>query len=444
MAYPNEVYTTFSLFSLILVIIPLPWHLEAWNTGTCCFMLWAAALNLNFFVNSIVWNGQVLNFAPVWCDISTVIIVGTNVALPACSLCINRRLYHIATTNAVTVTRAEKRRAIIADFAICMGIPFLNMILHYIVQGHRFDIFEDIGCWPSTYVTWVTFVLIFSWPLAIAVVSGVYSVLTLISFNKRRRQFKELLSRNNNLNPNRYLRLMCLASVDVVFTIPVSIWSMANNVRLGVHPWVSWEVTHLKFSNVRLIPALLWKADPVQSINLEFTRWAIIACSILFFMFFGFADEARKNYRAAVSSVQKRVGYTSTGSMTLTGTGTGKSMTSSSNSTTMPVFVRRETHRKRDSLESFTDVASVRSEGRDFREKQFDQSFGTLSLSDVGGTLADTQSCPSSPASSFGSASCIESQYDKDEQPDIEISSLRYSIAPPEAAHLTKDTSGMV
>jgi len=34
-------------------------------------------------------------------------------------------------------------------------------------------------------------------------------------------------------------------------------------------------------------------------------------CAIIFFIFFGFADEARRNYSSALRSVAKRVGYTS-------------------------------------------------------------------------------------------------------------------------------------
>lgn len=51
-----------------------------------------------------------------------------NVAIPACSLCINRRLYKIATTKAVMVTPAEKRRGIIVDLLIGVGIPILQVV----------------------------------------------------------------------------------------------------------------------------------------------------------------------------------------------------------------------------------------------------------------------------------------------------------------------------
>ena len=66
---------TFTLFpimaglSFLLVLVPLPWHLEAWNSGTCYYMMWTALACLNQFVNSVVWSSDALNRAPVWCDI---------------------------------------------------------------------------------------------------------------------------------------------------------------------------------------------------------------------------------------------------------------------------------------------------------------------------------------------------------------------------------------
>ena len=54
--------------------------------------------------------------------------VAINVAIPACSLCINRRLYKIATSKAVMITRSEKRRAVMVDLLIGLGIPILQIV----------------------------------------------------------------------------------------------------------------------------------------------------------------------------------------------------------------------------------------------------------------------------------------------------------------------------
>ncbi|TDL13323.1 fungal pheromone STE3G-protein-coupled receptor, partial [Rickenella mellea] len=65
------------------------------NTGIILYSLWVSIACLNQFINSVIWHNNALNSAPVWCDISTRLIVGISVAIPASSLCIVRRLYHI-------------------------------------------------------------------------------------------------------------------------------------------------------------------------------------------------------------------------------------------------------------------------------------------------------------------------------------------------------------
>jgi len=55
--------------------------------------------------------------------------IGLNVAISACSLCINRRLYKIATAKVVVITATEKRRAMLIDFLIGLGIPILQIIV---------------------------------------------------------------------------------------------------------------------------------------------------------------------------------------------------------------------------------------------------------------------------------------------------------------------------
>ncbi|KAF9064868.1 pheromone receptor [Rhodocollybia butyracea] len=317
LTYPNWVYSMFAFLGFLLCAIPLPWHLEAWNTGTCLFMIWTGLACLNQFINSVVWTGNVINSAPVWCDISARFITGSGVAIPAATLCINRRLYYIATANAVTITKAEKRRAVLVDLGIGLGIPLLEMVLQYIDQGHRFNIFEDLGCYPFTYNTWVAYVVVVPWPLAISCISSVYSILSIRAFNKRRAQFKELLSANSNLNSNRYFRLMCLAGTEILFTLPLSCWSISLNATASpIQPWKGWDDTHSSFSFVGQYPSVIWHLDKGTAISLETTRWFVVLCAIVFFAFFGFADEARKNYRAAFDSVGKRVGLSTGGSFT--------------------------------------------------------------------------------------------------------------------------------
>ncbi|KAM5538798.1 hypothetical protein V8D89_007520 [Ganoderma adspersum] len=302
----NPEYPAFPILSLIgsvLVIIPLPWHFQAWNSGTCLFMIWTSIACLNLGVNAIVWNDNVINRGPVWCDISSRIIVAVGVAIPASSLCINRRLFKIATMRTASISRAEKRQAVLVDLAIGAGIPLLQLVAFHIVNGHRFDIFEQVGCYPYVYNTPLAFPLVYIWPLVIGLCSAVYCVMSLRAFALRRAQFSEFLSASASLTIGRYFRLMALATAELMCTTPIAAYGLSLNARSQIHPWISYADTHFGYSRVDQWAAVLWKAQPNSTVIFALTRWLTVLCAFIFFGFFGFADEARRNYAKAVSSL---------------------------------------------------------------------------------------------------------------------------------------------
>jgi pheromone a factor receptor len=158
----------------------------------------------------------------------------------------------------------------------------------------------------------VSIALVSAWPVAIGVVSAIYCVLTLRAFVKRAQGLKTItsLSMHENLNISRYWRLMALAGIDLILTIPLNSWQLwLVTVRQPVNKWVSWADTHSNFSRVVLFPRVIWSINPVSAAGLELQRWSPIICAIVFFAFFGFAQEAQANYSRAYRSVARRFGY---------------------------------------------------------------------------------------------------------------------------------------
>jgi pheromone a factor receptor len=186
---------------------------------------------------------------------------------------------------------------------------------------------------------------------------------------------------------------------------------MLNTVVNNVAPWKGWADTHADFSRVDEIPAIIWRNSPNGlGTALELSRWLAVLCAFTFFAFFGFAEEARKNYYSAAQSIAKRVGISSTSSFgsTLFGSsGTKSGMASSGGGATLPVFIHNHTIRKVDDLDSISDMSVSTRDASAINEKPFnpDLSFGALSLSDVGGTLADYKPDPYSPTPSSGASS---------------------------------------
>ncbi|EKM52534.1 uncharacterized protein PHACADRAFT_100122 [Phanerochaete carnosa HHB-10118-sp] len=296
--YP--LFSVFSFLGFVLSFVPLSWHLQAWNAGTCMYMFWAGFASLIQFVDSLVWNGSVENKIPVWCDITTKFIIGAGVGIPAASLCINRRLYNIAAVRQTSMGPPEKRRAMYFDLAIGFGIPVIVMCLHAVVQGHRFNIAEDIGCLPTIYVTPLAFPLVFMWPALLGLVSFVYASMTLRAFWIRRVQFREVLSLSQSMSMSRYFRLMLLSCLEMALTVPLAIYTIYINVHgVPVAPWISWADTHYDFGRVLQIPAVFWRADHQAVIAYEMGRWIYPCAAFIFFGLFGFADEACRHYKAA-------------------------------------------------------------------------------------------------------------------------------------------------
>lgn len=409
-APPNWVFSTFSFIGFVMCMIPLTWHLQAMNTGTVMYMIWNGLGCLNFFINSIMFNGSVENVAPIWCDISTRFSIGQSVAVPVAALCINRRLYLISSSNTVMTTKAEKRRSVMVDLAICLGIPILQMICQYVVSGHRFDIYEDVGCYQYTWNTPAAFPLVTMWPVVIGVISAVYASLSIRAFVRRRAQFKELLS-GHRINANRYFRLMTIAGINIITVTPLGIFFLVFNATAHkVSPWVSWSDTHFNYSKVVQYPALLWRYNSGVEASLELGRWLVVLEAVLFFGLFGFAEEAMKNYKVALDTLSKKTGIMSTsGSETLTSSNGGEKSkrgifswggSKTDSSAVMPVFVKRDVRHDRDRPDSFVSDSFTNMTGT----YSFDEKNGVipgLTLNDVGGALKSDD--PPSPSSSSSS-----------------------------------------
>ncbi|KAE9411637.1 STE3-like pheromone receptor [Gymnopus androsaceus JB14] len=288
-----------SLLAVIVSFIPFPWHFRARNIGTCAYMLSTGLFSLVEFINSIIWADNVNNVAPVWCDISAQVIIGAGVGITSSTLAISRQLYNISVLKGQSKTPKEKRIDIIINSIV--------MLLHIIVQPRRFDIFEEIGCQPATFNTVAAYLLYFIWPILIGLCSFVYSVLTLRNFYIHRVEFTKVASTTSGMSPSRYIRLMLLVFVDMFCNTPIGVFAIIVSARAAVLPFSTLSQA-VDFTKVEFITASEWKADPLYHAIVEINRWVPVFCSFVFFGFFGFAEEAKKNYRIVYEKSKKLLG----------------------------------------------------------------------------------------------------------------------------------------
>ena len=196
-----------------LVLVPAFWHWRAGNVPTLSLIAWLFTLNLIYGANSLVWSDNIWDKAPVWCDVceylflklyacsqtplafaAAKLIIGASTALPACTLCICKYLAMIGGNRTVGLNRKDRRRITMLDFALCWGVPVIFMALRkssnhssrdlnkglihlidYIVQEHRYNIVQYVGCQPVTYVSIPGILIVWVPPLLLSVGTLAYA-----------------------------------------------------------------------------------------------------------------------------------------------------------------------------------------------------------------------------------------------------------------------------
>ncbi|PPR02536.1 hypothetical protein CVT24_001962 [Panaeolus cyanescens] len=286
-----------AIISALSLFLPLPWHWRSRNVATLSLILWLFLSNIVFGVNALMWSEGVRIRAAIWCDISTKLIIGANVALPTACLCICIHLEQVASVRHAHTSIGAKRRRQWFEAVMCFGLPMVFMALHYIVQGHRFDIIEGYGCRPTTYYSIPGIFIVWLPPVVISSIAIVFAGLALRHFLKRRLSFAAHLNASNTaLTTSRYLRLMTMAALQMVWSISVtsfSMWFTASFVPL--RPWTTWDDVHFEFSRIDvfidvLTPPLLRQA--------YYTLWWVVPVSTwLFVAFFSFGKDAMDEYR---------------------------------------------------------------------------------------------------------------------------------------------------
>ena len=112
---------------------------------------------------------------------------------------------------------------------------------------------------------------------------------------------------NKNPNQSRYIRLIALSCTQASLSLPLHFYQIYFSILVGVQPWISWANTHSDYSRVGQFPSIIWRATPTAEASLEINRWLIITSAVVFFAFFGFAEEARKHYRLAYTVATQRL-----------------------------------------------------------------------------------------------------------------------------------------
>ncbi|EJU00450.1 STE-3-like pheromone receptor [Dacryopinax primogenitus] len=296
-----------AFIAFICLMICLPSHLRVRNVASSSMNIWLSLVCLISGINSVAWAMDMIVRFPIWCDIAvTKILIGSNVAFPAAAFSICRFLCDVARPNAKEQTIKTRRSRAFVEIVLCWVQPIVVMALHYIVQGHRYDIYEYIGCQPTYYDTWAALFIINIPPLVFCFGTFVYAGLAFFYFLQRRRDFELLTKMSPDMNANRYIRLMTVATAEMIWGTPWYLFVLVSQFTdYAFQPWVSWDYVHSNWYRVGQYPLSL--LTPEER-NIHLALWWVTPVSgFLFFVFFGFSDQAMRDYRGVIRWVRVHI-----------------------------------------------------------------------------------------------------------------------------------------
>ncbi|KAI6874299.1 hypothetical protein KC338_g1254 [Hortaea werneckii] len=293
------VFAFFSLLVTFLIIPPLVQHWRNRNIGATLCVFYAMIMNLMAFINAVLWPNDDLEH---WyngsglCDVEVKLQIAWSVAAPATFICVLRALANAMNTERLSLskTKAQRWRGYAIDLTLCVGIPLLSMIFHFIVQSKRYFLYGISGCVPTATQSYLTVGLIYIPPLLLVLVDAYFALLILYRLCRYRRTFSIILA-HNDTTKSRFLRLYILCIVWLLGIIPLSSWMLSVNLGSQQEPY-KWVEAHdySKWNEIVVIPS---------NGNIVFDRFIWLGCGIMVFLTFGFGKEAVSMYRNGLLAV---------------------------------------------------------------------------------------------------------------------------------------------
>ncbi|KAI0031556.1 GPCR fungal pheromone mating factor, partial [Vararia minispora EC-137] len=311
--YP--LFPIFFILSAVLLLLVLTTRFvrQSWNLGVSFLCFWLFWEVLTGGINAILWSDNADVKFYVYCDIVSHLQLFTSVVKPACTLLTTRRLYKIVSLRSVLPpSRKEKITDIAVEWIIGCGIPVLATSSDYIVQGSRFSVLEGLGCTNSLSPSWLMLITISSWHIILPSVSVFfYWPKTVYILYRHSRDTTQFLRSNNSISRPSYLRLLALASIDVIISLPVGIISFLEGLVIAVSNdysipfYQGWKWTHSDWAPDSLSYAALQAQGHWTLSNYYLDRWLSIVLALVIFSFFGLTADARATYRHGLYTIGK-------------------------------------------------------------------------------------------------------------------------------------------
>ncbi|KZV64174.1 STE3-domain-containing protein [Peniophora sp. CONT] len=285
--YPLYPVACIATAPMMLLVLFTSFIRQSWNLSVAFLCFWLFCENLTDGINAILWADNADVKSNVYCDIVSHLQIVTSTVKPMTTLMIIRRLYMITSLQSVELpNKAANRRNLAIEWTLGLMIPVLVAgPLYYAVRYSRYSLVEGHGCELDPDNSILAILLIQSWGVIPPLLSiAIYYPRVAWTLYRQSRDINRFLNSNNSVTRTNYIRILALASIDILLTLPIGIVSLALNVTgsLGVT------------SNVVIF---------------YFGSWISPVLAFAIFGFFGLTSEARSSYWHAIYTVAAWCGW---------------------------------------------------------------------------------------------------------------------------------------
>lgn len=286
-----------STFAVLLLIPPFIWHIKALNIPLITLICWLLLMNLEIFINAIIWGGEdfTTRFNGVgYCDVMVKLQVGANVGISSSIAGVMFNLYRILKADsAIPAPRSFKKVA--TDLSISLLTPVFVMALNYLVQSRRFYILQYTGCQSVTSLSWLTIVLYSMWMVIWSLVGVVFAFLIIITYFKKRKDVSDILKcTNSGLNLVRFAKLLTFCCTLILIMFPLSMYIFTDGIS-RVENTYDFSLIH---------SGAIW--DLISYLPMKkpyYISWIYLALAYLVFIFFGLGSDAIEMYLQTLSQI---------------------------------------------------------------------------------------------------------------------------------------------
>lgn len=134
------------------------------------------------------------------------------------------------------------------------------------------------------------------------------TAIAIYHFVSKRLQFRTILKTSKSgLDTSHFVRLMCVASADLLVAVPLNIYLIVRTSR-ELRPWVPRDVFYADWNYVNFVPVDVWLMSSEWLLGGLLPRYVFPAVAFAFFALIGVTEEAIGEYLRLLRYIQRLTG----------------------------------------------------------------------------------------------------------------------------------------